>query len=950
MRRLALLALAAGAAIVALSTSALQPYKAPVDYHDPTAVSNEPITVTTEDGVPVAYLAEAPLDPAQGGTISVTLGGAGFTRVTGTPAAGQYRIRTQVLPGGALEYMPVLVLNAADLGKTGTASYWGTGSIVHRGTFRSLIGNAWDLMGVAVQTADCTTSPPADQITYDQWKSGVSGHWACWQIPSSSGSSTSTVTVAYGAGYAGVISVQANDAVTLLQAAGTGVAGAITATASSAGGSNATILVSYAAGAAGIVTAVVSASRAMPAATGTGAAGVLSTSLGLARTLVGATGAGAAGTITATANSSGTALAIRSGFPVVVSQDTRSVPYTITTASFNANAGDTLVAFGTAYTLPVLTGSSLRWVPRALARAQNDQARQVAVYTAVVPAGGVTGETISLTVPTVQEWDTSPITSTTASASQIQVFAFDNSAGVGSVKWRGDVVAGDTPALTMKANATGSMFLVGGGIWDIAWTPDANTTLVGSAFNGHLGVMRRTAAAPGNVTIGATGTAAYWALAGIEVLPSTATAPTKKLLVLGDSGVESNNSTTPWPPLVQESLGADWALYDGGVWWAVSPHVRTRWASTWSKETWDMVVLHVGSNDVTNHGVLYTTDWAAVASSIATAVGQNRYIVQTIQATQWYGMSGAGAYDTADAAQRSNAPSGAHFFDWAAALGTSGPTVMSTYMSSDGQHWNDSGNAHIADEFVTEINSLMALPANPVQPAWGAAGAVANVDGSGSISLASPTGVTAGDILIAAIGGGYTSLPPSTITDGNGKAWARKGAISGDAGAGMVVYSRRADGGEASSTTFTGLSTAGLEGVAFRVSGVTATGDGFDPGFNSTGAAPGLGSFSDKLDFSASAAGAVAADKDLIVVACAVRATDSGATGSITSVTPPTGPATTLGASGWTGSAVSGFGMIGIGVWYGTKSGSGNSLNAPFSWVGQGDGPGTTCVQMALKQ
>jgi hypothetical protein len=420
----------------------------------------------------------------------------------------------------------------------------------------------------------------------------------------------------------------------------------------------------------------------------------------------------ASATVAAGLSNPATPPTIRAGFPVIANHATAAAPYTITTAAFSANAGDVLVAFAQAYTLPVLQGSSLRWLPRVTTR-NNDYAggvghryQQTTMWTAVVPPGGVTGETVSFNVPTTQEWGYA-VTDTPA---QIQVFAFDNAGGVGYVRWRG--AEGNlgviTAGMTMRARGGGSLLLAGGSLWGGAWGAGAGSSLAGAVTN-SMGVLSRVSTGAGTFELNTDSTAQFFCFAGIEILPAGATPPTKRLLALGDSGVESNDSENPWAPLTTEALGTEWELYGGGVWWAYSEHVRARWTDMWSHAPpFDMVVYRVGWNDITYHGALNQTDWLSTLTSISTAspTGNRGYIAMSLKAESWYGYS-AGS-DAADAWMRSNAPAGTHFYAWDAALGTT--TQVQACLSPDATHWSDVCNTQIANELVTEITSIMASP------------------------------------------------------------------------------------------------------------------------------------------------------------------------------------------------------------------------------------------------
>jgi lysophospholipase L1-like esterase len=317
----------------------------------------------------------------------------------------------------------------------------------------------------------------------------------------------------------------------------------------------------------------------------------------------------------------------------------------------------------------------------------------------------VAGERVWFDVPTLQEFGGPDAVPTTPA--QLQVFAFDGASGVGAVSWRGNQGATAAVAgLTLKAFSAGSLVLVGGAVWDAtAWDAAPGAALVGAVTN-QMGVLVGKATAAGNVTVQSNATARSWEMVGIEVLPRAATPPTRRFLALGDSGVESNDSNLPWPVRLGELLGPDWAMYGGGVWWAYSGQTRARWDTRWSAAgPWDVVAVHVGANDVLDHGVLDQASWVALMDAIS-ATG-TKLLVQTIEATQWYGE--VAAVDAADQIMRSNVPRNDGVFDFTV-LGSTAAAARSNYLSADGVHWNDAGNALIAAEYARMVATLAAAP------------------------------------------------------------------------------------------------------------------------------------------------------------------------------------------------------------------------------------------------
>ena len=420
-------------------------------------------------------------------------------------------------------------------------------------------------------------------------------------------------------------------------------------------------------------TGTVDAAAVSGSSAGTGAA---SGALGAAVAL-GGTSAGHAA-----AQGSMGAPSIRSGFPVLVSSASLAGGGTITTAAFAANAGDVLVAIASARTVPRLTGSSLVWIPRGLCRCRTADENQTRLFTAVVPAGGVSGETVALTLPTSHDWGGSVPTG----AAQVQVFAFDGAAGTGAVAWAGNAepyTAAHAAQLTVHTHRAGSLVLVGGAVWGSSWAAGSGSTLVGSVTNG-MGVVSRLAVADdADLVAGTNASTNTWTLVGIEVLPAGVTPPSKRLIALGDSGSESTESPRPSPVILADSLGPEWELYGAGIWFDTSPRVLARWTSEhYDDLAYAAAWVKSGYNDFSGSGAVDRTSlasiWAAVAASGALVVAHEIIPDAAV---------GAPPQLDADADWiRANAPGPVP--DFGPFLTEDHTTYQAQYIASDGQHYS----------------------------------------------------------------------------------------------------------------------------------------------------------------------------------------------------------------------------------------------------------------------
>ena len=143
-------------------------WKPPVNYRTSAVVTPTPEAFEIgADGV--ALLAEAPADPSNVATpMTVTVGGNARTRVTGSPAAGQYRVKTQSVIYADLaahtEYLPLLEFHSSDAGLSGTCSYYRTGTVVTTEFYQSMIAFLRPLTGYASSaTLPAPTTDPTQR-------------------------------------------------------------------------------------------------------------------------------------------------------------------------------------------------------------------------------------------------------------------------------------------------------------------------------------------------------------------------------------------------------------------------------------------------------------------------------------------------------------------------------------------------------------------------------------------------------------------------------------------------------------------------------------------------------------------------------------------------------------------------------------------------------------------
>lgn len=453
-----------------------------------------------------------------------------------------------------------------------------------------------------------------------------------------------------------------------------------------------------------------------------------------------ATGGGAAvleGDALAVASASGsltggTALpSIRSGFPVVADGAAAAEPYNVLSAAFSANAGDELVTFAIGGGLPSVisrnsadTGAGvLNWVRRLVTRVDYTNtstnaagAQQVAVYSAVVPAGGVTERARYTTAATAN--DNGDAVNPNLPARLI-VVAVDNTNGIGAINWRGsvggtgsEVTTGQAATQTIKPFGLNSLLLGAG--WFIngtAPTPASGCTEVVAPGTNRMPLYSRIGGTAGTaVALGSAATdGTLWALGLVEYLPTSTPKPARKILVIGDSNVESTHAALSVVTHVQDALAPDFEVFQQGVWWAHVAQCRSRWdAVSATLPAMDVALVNIGTNDVNE-----TLAWSAGNQTDMTAIfsGLEAAGMQCAVFTGIGPLAGAGApqaYYDARNWLTANAPDGSHLWsiDPVADPAQNYLAVDADYLSADAKHINSAGSTILGADLVTWIQGL----------------------------------------------------------------------------------------------------------------------------------------------------------------------------------------------------------------------------------------------------
>lgn len=427
---------------------------------------------------------------------------------------------------------------------------------------------------------------------------------------------------------------------------------------------------------------------------------------------------------------------IRSGFPVVTTNTGAAAPYNVLSATFSANAGDELVAFAIGSGLPTVvsrnsadTGAgTLKWFLRCVTRPDYRNTTlstngefQVAVYTAVVPAGGVTERALYTTTTQANEGGG---TVSGSKPARLIIVAADDTNGVGAISWRGstaadvnsnDITTGLAATHPIKPFGNSSLLLCAGR-FDNGTAPTAASgcTEVVAPGTVRMPLYSKTGGSPGVATsLGSSQTdASVWALCCVEYLPTTTPAPTKKLLVIGDSGAECVLASMQHGCKAQDDLAPHYALYNQGVWWAHLAQAQARWdAEKADLPHMDYAVLQIGGNDIQDSGYTWTTTFQNIYQAIMDDLEADGTVI--IANTGIGPGAGAGLpqayYDYRDWVT-ANVPAGSHLYSTQpiADSGTNYTTLLSTYQAADGQHVNGSGNTVWGSDHSSWINSQTA--------------------------------------------------------------------------------------------------------------------------------------------------------------------------------------------------------------------------------------------------
>lgn len=425
---------------------------------------------------------------------------------------------------------------------------------------------------------------------------------------------------------------------------------------------------------------------------------------------------------------------IRSGFPVVATSAAATPPYNNLTPAFSASEGDELTAIAIGAGLPTVTSrnsgdtaaGTLVWVLRFVVRQDYKNtslnaagAYQVAFYTAVVPSGGVTERALYATT-TVANDGGGTVTGTVPA--RLMVVAVDNTNGIGAVAWKGsiatnansnDITTGQQATQTIKPFGNSSLLLSAGWFTNgTAPTAAAGCTEVVAPGTDRMPLYSKTGGTAGLPTaLGSSITdSTLWALGVIEYLPTDQPKPSRKILVLGDSGMESTHSTYQVPVSVQDNLAPHFEIFGQGVWYAHLAQMKSRWdAEKATLPAMDVAIVQCGGNDLTDGGNVWTgtmeTALQAVYDDLETAG------IPIAAGTMFGPDVGAGApagwYDMRDWIT-ANVPAGTHLYSHQIVSdpATNYLSMITAYQAADGSHVNEAGNRIFGANISAWIESL----------------------------------------------------------------------------------------------------------------------------------------------------------------------------------------------------------------------------------------------------
>ena len=425
---------------------------------------------------------------------------------------------------------------------------------------------------------------------------------------------------------------------------------------------------------------------------------------------------------------------IRTGFPVVATAAAAAPPYNILTAAFSANAGDELLAVAIGAGLPTVVSrnagdtaaGALNWVLRFVVRQDYKNttlnvlgAYQVAFYTAIVPPGGVTERALYVTNTVANDGGS---TVTGSVPARLMVVAADNTNGIGAIAFKGsiatnansnDITTGQAAIQTIKPFGNASLLLSAGWFSDgTAPAAAAGCTEVVAPGTDRMPLYSKTGGAAGVATaLGSSITdGSLWALGVIEYLPTDQPKPSRKILFLGDSGIESTHSTYQIPVSVQDNLAPHFEVFGQGVWWAHLPQQKARWdAEKATLPVMDVAIVQCGGNDLADGGYTWTT---AMETALAAVYADLEAAGIPIAAGTLFGPDvGAGApagyYDMRDWIT-ANVPAGTHLYSHQIVSdpATNYLTMLAAYQAADGSHVNATGNAIFGANISAWIETL----------------------------------------------------------------------------------------------------------------------------------------------------------------------------------------------------------------------------------------------------
>jgi hypothetical protein len=346
---------------------------------------------------------------------------------------------------------------------------------------------------------------------------------------------------------------------------------------------------------------------------------------------------------------------IRAGFPVVADCASAAPPYNCTSASFTTQPGDEIAAIATSHCLPTVVSRNaadsgtgvLNWILRGVVRTDplvtsvdTEGCLQTALYTAIVPAGASITERARFTVQNPCNAGGENMVGN--ANARLVILAADGTSGVGAIRWKGsigagagqpnDLTTGQAATVSIKPFAASSLIVAGGAVWNGSTpTPASGSTEIVAPGTSRMPVYSRTGGTAGvPVDIGSAVTdSTAWEWVAFEFLPTSTARPWRKLLCLGDSGIESTDAAYSTCAFVQDMLGGTISIYGQGVWWSQTWQARALWEAerNWAP-FFDYAIVQTGMNNVSyspysitgtqTSGTTGTQDLASIYSDLST--------------------------------------------------------------------------------------------------------------------------------------------------------------------------------------------------------------------------------------------------------------------------------------------------------------------------------------------